>query len=395
MMHMKVAQIEYAQALAGNISLNQKLALHAGRPTGFDYLRIFLSIAIVCEHSIITSFGETAGGAVWHLPFRPLVGMFLPMFFALSGFLVAGSLFRTTSLVQFLGLRVIRIYPALCVEVLISALLIGPLLTILPLKDYFSSPVFYLYLLNITGDIHYLLPGLFQNNPFPNTVNLQLWTVPFELGCYITLSLLAVIGIKKFHWIAPAATVLLLLAYFVVRVIVKKEWALIAIPGGLPGQLLIACFLSGVSLYLYKEKLPWSHSLCAISGVLTALLFGFIPLGDFIVAPVAAYFTVSLGVTNPKKLPVLQGADYSYGIYLYGFVLQQALAFAFPWARQWWINVLFCVPAAIGMAAVSWHLVEKPALNLRRYFQSQTAEHDESGLEGLPASKSPLPAAGA
>jgi peptidoglycan/LPS O-acetylase OafA/YrhL len=260
--------------------------------------------------------------------FGPLVGTLLPMFFALSGFLVAGSLFRTTTLVQFLGLRVIRIYPALAVEVLISALLIGPLLTTLPLKDYFTSPVFYLYLVNITGHIHYLLPGLFENNPFPNTVNMQLWTVPFELGCYITLSVLAVLGIKKFHWIAPAATVLLLLAYFVVRVIVKKQWALIAIAGGLPGQLLIACFLSGVSLYLYKEKLPWSLSLCAISGVVTALLVGLIPFGDFIAAPVAAYFTVSLGVTNPKKLGVLQGADYSYGIYLYGFVIQQALVAA-------------------------------------------------------------------
>ena len=378
----------------GNISLDEKLALHAGRPTGFDYLRIILSIAIVCEHSVITSYGETAGAAVWQLPFRPVVGTLLPMFFALSGFLVAGSLFRTTTLVQFLGLRVIRIYPALAVEVLISALLIGPLLTTLPLKDYFTSPVFYLYLVNITGHIHYLLPGLFENNPFPNTVNMQLWTVPFELACYITLSVLAVLGIKKFHWIAPAATVLLLLAYFVVRVIVKKQWALIAIAGGLPGQLLIACFLSGVSLYLYKEKLPWSLSLCAISGVVTALLVGFIPFGDFIAAPVAAYFTVSLGVTNPKKLGVLKGADYSYGIYLYGFVIQQALVAAFPWAREWWINILVCVPVAMGVAAVSWHFIEKPALNLRRYFQPKSAQRNESGLAGLAARKSPLPATG-
>lgn len=377
---MTLAQTECARALARDNSLGQKLALHAGRPTGFDYLRIVLSIAIVCEHSIIVSYGEAAGATVWQLPLRPLVGMFLPMFFALSGFLVAGSLFRTTSLMHFLGLRVIRIYPALCVEVLISALLIGPLLTSLSLKDYFSSPVFYSYLLNMTGDIHYLLPGLFQDSPYPNTVNMQLWTVPFELGCYVALSVLAVIGIKKFHWMAPAGTVLLLLAYFVVRVIVKKKWALIAIPGGLPGPLLIACFLAGVSLYLYRDKLPWSHSLCAISGVVTALLVGFIPFGDFVAAPVAAYFTVSLGVANPKKLPVLQGADYSYGVYLYGFVIQQALAAAFPWAREWWINILFCVPAAIAMAAVSWHLIEKPALNLRRYFQPKGAQQMQPGL---------------
>jgi hypothetical protein len=42
---------------------------------------------------------------------------------------------------------------------------------------------------------------------------------------------------------------------------------------------------------------------------------------------------------------------------------------------------------------VSWHLIEKPALNLRRYFQPRSAQHNEPGLEGL--RKSPLPAAGA
>jgi peptidoglycan/LPS O-acetylase OafA/YrhL len=373
------------------ISLGEKLALHAGRPTGFDYLRITLAIAIVCVHSIITSYGATAGAEVWQLPFRPLVGLLLPMFFALSGFLVAGSLFRTTSLVQFLGLRVIRIYPALGVEVLVSALLIGPLLTSSPLKDYFSSPLLHLYLLNVTGHIHYELPGLFQDNPYPNIVNMQLWTVPYELGCYIALSLLAVVGIKKFRWIAPAATALLMLAYFAVRVVVKKQWAAIAISGGLPGELLVACFLAGVTLYLYKDKVPWSPSLCAILGILSAALFGFIPFGDFIAAPVAAYFTVSVGITNPKKLRVLQGADYSYGIFLYGFVIQQALAAAFPWAREWWINILFCVPVAVGVAAVSWHLVEKPALNLRSYLQPK--RRTESGFDGLSANEPPLPAA--
>lgn len=362
-----------------HLRLDEKLALHAGRPAGFDYLRIVLSIAIVCVHSIITSYGAGAGAVVWQLPYRPLVGMLLPMFFALSGFLVAGSLFRTSSLVQFLGLRVIRIYPALCVEVLVSALLIGPLLTSVPLRDYFSSPTFYAYLLNATGDIHYELPGLFQDNPYPKIVNMQLWTVPYELGCYISLSVLALLGIKRFRWLAPVATALLLLAYFAARIIVKKEWALIAIGGGLPGPLLIACYLSGVALYLYKDRLPWSRSLCAGSGVLSALLFGFIPFGDFVAAPVVAYFTVSFGVTNPRKLGVLQGADYSYGVFLYGFVIQQALAGAFPWAREWWINILVCVPAAIGLAALSWHFVEKPVLGLRHYFQRKKQSDLESG----------------
>lgn len=389
--HSRAAGLCYGFLQMRSFSLGEKLALHGERPTGFDYLRISLALAIVCVHSIITSYGATAGAEVWQWPFRPLVGLLLPMFFALSGFLVAGSLFRTTSLVQFLGLRVIRIYPALGVEVLVSALLIGPLLTTVPLKEYFSSSVFYLYLLNVTGEIHYELPGLFGDNPYPNIVNMQLWTVPYELGCYIALFLLGVIGIRKYRWMAPAATGLLMLAYFVVRVAVKKHWAAIAIAGGLPGELLIACFLSGVTLYLYKDIVPWSRPLCAISGVLSASLFGIIPFGDFIAAPVAAYFTVCVGVTNPRKLGVLQGADFSYGVFLYGFVIQQALASAFPWAREWWINILLCVPAVIGVAALSWRLVERPALNLRSYLQPK--RRTEGGFDGLPAKEPLLPVA--
>jgi peptidoglycan/LPS O-acetylase OafA/YrhL len=295
--------------------------------------------------------------------------MLLPMFFALSGFLVAGSLCRTSTLIQFLGLRVIRIYPALCVEVLVSALLIGPFLTSVSLFEYFTSPLFYLYLVNATGHIHYLLPGLFATNPYPDIVNMQLWTVPFELLSYVVLSALAIAGIKRHRWIAPVAAALLMAAYFVVRVIVKKEWAAIEIAGGLPGPLLIVCFLSGVSLFLYRDRLVWSWARCLISGILTALLFGFVPFGDFIAAPVAAYFTVCLGLANPVKLRVLQGADYSYGVYLYGFVVQQAFVSACPWGREWRINILFCVPASIALAALSWHFVERPALGLRRHLQ--------------------------
>ncbi|WP_210164573.1 acyltransferase [Bradyrhizobium sp. WSM3983] len=361
-------------------TLGEKLAANAGRPTGFDYLRLALSIAIVGVHSAITSYGEAAGAMVWQLPARPLVGLLLPMFFALSGFLVAGSLFRTTSLVHFLGLRVIRIYPALAVEVLISALLIGPVLSSFSLRQYFSHPEFYLYLLNATGDIHYLLPGLFHDNPYPNIVNMQLWTVPFELGCYVALSLLAALGIRRHRWMAPLGTAFLMAAYFLVRVFVKKEWAAIALVGGLPGPLLVASFLAGVSLFLYKDQLPWSRSLCIGSGILSMSLVGFIPFGDFVVAPVVAYFTVTLGVTNATKIRLLQGADYSYGVYLYGFVLQQGLAAAFPGAREWWINILCCVPAAVGVAALSWHVIEKPALRLRWAFQPKMrTERDLTG----------------
>ena len=104
------------------------------------------------------------------------------MFFALSGFLVASSLERCKTLFTFLGLRAIRILPALAVEIFISALIIGPLFTTEPAKAYFAAPEFHDYFLNILGDIHYHLPGVFAANP-SDAVNGQLWTVPYEMIC--------------------------------------------------------------------------------------------------------------------------------------------------------------------------------------------------------------------
>ena len=352
------------------LTLGDKLALSKGRPTGFDYMRISLSVCVICLHSVLTTRGWAADTAFWHSPLRGLFRMILPMFFALSGFLVAGSLLRTSTLIQFLGLRALRIYPALVVEVFLSALVLGPILTTVPLGQYFSSHQFGIYLLNATGHIHYLLPGVFRTNPYPGIVNAQLWTVPYELMSYLTLGALAVFGIKKRSWLAPAATVALMGLFLAVSVLKHKAGTHDF--GTTPGPILIICFLAGLSVFLYKDRLPWSHALIVASGIASVALAGFVPCGIYVAAPFAAYFTVSLGLYNPAKPPVLRRADYSYGIYVYGFVIQQTLAATCPWSNVWWINIALSVPLAAAFAALSWHWVEEPALKLRRYLQPET-----------------------
>lgn len=163
-------------------SLEDQLVRTKNRPTGFDYLRIALSVSVLAAHTVTVCYGTQAETVLWSGPLRPLVYFIVPSFFALSGFLVAGSRERN-SLPAFLTLRVLRIYPALTAEVVISAFLIGAALTILPLHQYFTSRTLLKYLLNVTGYIHYRLPGVFETLPTPNIVNAQLWTVPFELEC--------------------------------------------------------------------------------------------------------------------------------------------------------------------------------------------------------------------
>ncbi len=165
------------------MNFSERMEVAGGRPTGFDYMRLALAISVVVTHSAITTYGREADYNLLSTPLEPFISAILPMFFCLSGFLVAGSLLRSKTLISFLGLRVIRIYPALAVEVLISAIILGPIFTSFGLYAYFSDPVFWRYLLNVTGHIHYILPGVFESNPFPETVNAQLWTVPWELMC--------------------------------------------------------------------------------------------------------------------------------------------------------------------------------------------------------------------
>src|SRR5271170_1656034 len=135
------------------LTLQQRLEQTAHRPSGFDWMRIGLASAVALFHAFHCSYG--AAGVQAPIGFRPAIGLILPMFFALSGFLVAGSLERSRTVVTFLGLRVVRIVPALMVEVVLSALVLGPLVTTDDLRTYASNPAFYTYFLNIVGDIHY------------------------------------------------------------------------------------------------------------------------------------------------------------------------------------------------------------------------------------------------
>jgi peptidoglycan/LPS O-acetylase OafA/YrhL len=230
-------------------SLVNRLNETQNRPSGFDYIRLILALGVIFSHSMLLTNDNDAMMGI-----RPVLAMFfaliLPMFFALSGFLVAGSLERSNTLITFLGLRVFRIMPALTVEVLLSALVLGPLLTTVSLAYYFSSGEFFSYFLNIFGEIHYYLPGVFLSNPV-TVVNGQLWTVPWELACYIALAALAVTGIfRRRHWL-----VLSLVGLHVAQIgldIIRTDRN----PWVVGGSALLMSFVAGLVLYRFREKFP-------------------------------------------------------------------------------------------------------------------------------------------
>lgn len=342
---------------AKSISIAERLNVTKGRPTGFDYLRIILALGVIIAHSIPLSYGLQYSYQLAATPLGSVQSWIVPMFFALSGFLVAGSLERN-HIGVFVGLRLIRIAPALAVEVTLSALLLGPLLTVIPLTHYFADAKVHSYFLNILGDIHYLLPGVFHSNPYPDIVNGQLWTVPIELRCYITLTVLATFGIAKRKYLFLAASVAASVALWVLHHHAGEP------PNHAP---LFIGFLAGVAIFCFRHIIPWDWRLGLVSlGAIEVLLL--LPQGRYFAGFPFAYFTVYLGLLNPSKIALLKGADYSYGLYLYGFAIQQAVARIFPWSHHWYWNLALSIPLASLFAAFSWTLVEKPALKLRSLF---------------------------
>jgi peptidoglycan/LPS O-acetylase OafA/YrhL len=335
------------------ITIADRLRTTNSRSSGFDYMRIILALSVIALHTILVCDGRAAETALWTGAFRPVALFIVPSFFALSGFLVAGSLERN-DLPAFLTLRALRIFPALAVEVVVSAVLIGPLLTSLPLVQYFQSPLFSEYFQNMLGRIHYLLPGVFEHLPGGASVNLQLWTVPFELECYLALSLLALLGLHRRPRLLLALLVAFCLGTFATQAIAGRFWPLDDRP---PGRMIVICFLFGASLYALRDRLPCTAAPFALSLVLTWFCLTF-PQAVFLAPLPVAYLTVYLGLLNPPRTRILRGADYSYGLYLYGFPVQQTISFLFPAYRIWYVNFAASLIACGCLAFLSWHLIE-------------------------------------
>lgn len=337
---------------SGSLTIAQQIESVKGQTIGFDYLRIFLSLAVLLWHCISLS-DFAASVRIFTGPWRFLPLIILPAFFALSGFLVAGSLGRTT-LYQFATLRVIRIAPALAFETVLSAVLLGALFTTLPLHQYFTAREFFAYFLNIIGNIHYTLPGVFNGK----VLNAQLWTIPAEFECYMLLMLAAALGlVRRRDWFG-----MLVVAGAVLLTVVATAAMPVDPTKPLPGRVLVFSFLAGVALYLCRDRIRHSYALLALSMLASVVLLSYAPLSYLAALPVA-YLTVWIGVTRPPRIPF---GDLSYGVYLFHFPVARTLWECLGSRLSWWSLALLTLAVTTVFAAVSWWGIEQPVLRRKK-----------------------------
>ena len=360
-------------------SLGQVLDEQKGFGHGFDFVRVFLACSVLgwhCYYLARGTLGTAPGSGLWIYNYS-----ILPMFFGLSGFLVAGSAQRL-SLGNFFLNRGLRIFPALIMEIALSALVLGVMFTDLPQEAYFTSPRFFRYFTNIVGLINYRLPGVFAGNPVEYTVNGSLWTVPFELLCYAVMGCLlagqAVRDGRRLIAYAAGAVAVSIALQGLASLLPQQETLTKVMDFYLhdgKGPALLPCFLLGAAAYALRHQIPFDGRIAAAClGLLAAVgvlgspvWWTYTPI-VFLVAPVMIYLVCYAGLLRFPALPYFSRGDYSYGIYLYGFPIQQALvAWSGRFRNPWWLALASVILVSL-FATLSWHGLEKPVLRLRKRF---------------------------
>lgn len=332
---------------------------------GFGLMRIMAAIMVIFAHSfplargaedptwqrgsVIISFGSAA----------------VSIFFVISGYLVLSSFLRDPNPLRFAIRRVARIWPGLLVMLLVTTWILGAAVTTLPLGRYLTDPATMRY---FAGSAVLLpvwdLPGVFRNNPGPG-VNGSVWSLPIEVFAYAGLALLGpLLVVRGRRRLVIAATTA---AAIVVAVVVTRYALPHPMVVGLAyllHQNYLVFFFGGGLLYFARVHVPmrWPLFGLAVVGLFVSLLAG-------LMLPVFVFLSYGVIYLSTRRGPALQRmtalGDPSYGIYIYAYPIQQLFAHLRLAPNEW---ILFAEATVVSVIVgyLSWHLVEKRALEFAR-----------------------------
>jgi peptidoglycan/LPS O-acetylase OafA/YrhL len=334
------------------------IAARNHRQNNFDALRLVAALAVILSHAFLIAQGTEKNDPLNWLTGNQcmlgLTGVFV--FFAVSGFLVTQSFEQTHSPLRYLIKRVLRIFPAYLVCLVVTAFLLGPVVTTLPLGEYLHRPEPYNYLYyNSFFDIRvHELPGvMFVDNPVGLEVNGSLWSLGAEFDMYLMVLGLGMLRLLKL----PVCVALLALGMACIH------FDQLSFLGGWGWTL--SFFASGMILYKLRDTriFDWRIALLALTGLAIS-----IPLRQFILLfPVCGCYLALYLALHPKLpiIPATRFGDLSYGLYIFGWPSEQVVIWLLHGQTSWWLEFLLATLLAGSLAFLSWHLVEKRALRLK------------------------------
>jgi len=326
---------------------------------GFDGLRLLAALTVIFSHAFLIATGsEETEPFVRLLGPGNILGLYgVYTFFIISGFLLARSLSYGDDIVQFIVNRLLRIYPAFCFCILLTAFVVGPLVSSSSPMAYFSSPDLYS---SVAVTITCMcdseaLPGVYAyQGKVASVVNGSLWSLSYEVLSYVFLVWL---------WIAFRSTAGVAITLAVVATATAMG------PGlhkYLPGiAYTLPYFAGGVVMHSFHERFG-AHKIGAFLCVAGLVIAGCFGLHKIAFAVFGAYLIVFLaGRPNIGSRFASRFGDMSYGVYLFGWPMEQ-VAKQFSGTGNPALLMILALPPIFLAALISCHAIERPALSLKK-----------------------------
>jgi len=326
------------------------------------FIRLILAIFVIVQHSYALVGQADPLSRIGLISFGALG---VNGFFVLSGFLITSSWLNSKILINYLWRRILRILPAYWICLAVTALIIVPINIILKgqalNQTILSQMVGYIFknfiLIINQPDIANL-----TNNLSEKSLNGSLWTLSWEFLFYIILAIGGLLGLlTKRKWLLIIFTVIYISCYWIDAckcTIFLKYYSNVNV-ATLPYY-----FLIGSLGFLFKKYIPDSKIIFLICIVLWLLDLKYnpnYPLHPIFLFYILLWLTTHLPVKSFEKF-----GDFSYGLYIYHFVVIQTILISFNHEFKPIILFLITLPIAFGLAYLSWNLIEKRCMNFKR-----------------------------
>jgi peptidoglycan/LPS O-acetylase OafA/YrhL len=328
-----------------------------GRRNALNAWRLTLALGVIVWHSY-----KLTGRDVYFPPARQLISeIWVDGFFAISGFLITSSWLRDPRMRDYVVARGLRILPGFHTCLIVTAFVIAPVGVTIQggsgAKLLLSrAPFEYVVKNSAVSMLQFDIGGTPHGIPWPGAWDGSLWTLGYEMFCYVAVAALGVVGLLSRRWLLPAVMGLCFPAVLLSTVV------------GLPtiahdGLRFVVMFVAGALLNQYRDVIPARWSLVAVS-VVIVLVASLLPDYRLVAAlPLAYAIIVSGALVHSKRFRLR--TDLSYGMYIYAFPIQQLLVICGLGSMNLVVFAVIATVATLPLAALSWFVIEKPAMSLK------------------------------
>jgi peptidoglycan/LPS O-acetylase OafA/YrhL len=328
------------------------------RQNAYNLIRLVMAALVVVWHSF-----PLTGSDIEIEPLRQLASRLpVDVFFAISGYLIVMSWSRTPSTVAFLRARVLRIFPAFWVCLVVTAGVFAPVALLIRGVEapagFAGDAVSYVVRNAALRVWQFDIAGTPVGTPLEGAWNGSLWTLGWEFTCYLGVLALGLLGLLRSRWALPVAYAACTAGVLASSYGDVHNWYLTN------GSRFGIVFVAGAIVWRWRDHVPVRGWLLAVAGAVVVAA-SFLPDYGVVAALPIAYLALAAGAL--LKQPALSiRTDISYGTYIYGFPLQQLLATAGLASIGVPLFALVSLVVTFAAAAVSWHLVERPAMKFKR-----------------------------